>query len=90
MDQKIHSQLDELKEEERLLTPLTGLEIREGEEWLIAHVQNTSFHELASLAKHGGPLKDSKLANLNPFLCPTSGLLRVGGRTHKSSLPEGK
>ena len=90
MDQKIHSQLDELKEEERLSTPLTGLEIREGEEWLIAHVQNTSFHELASLAKHGDPLKDSKLANLNPFLCPTSGLLRVEGRTHKSSLPKGK
>ena len=51
-------------------------------------MQSTSFHELASLAKHGGPLKDSKLANLNPFLCPTSGLLRVGGRIHKSSLPE--
>ena len=77
-----------LKEEERLSTPLTGLEIREAEEWLIAHVQQTSFDEVASLAKHGGPLKDSKLANLNPFLCPTSGLLRVGGRIHKSSLPE--
>ena len=47
-----------------------------------------SFDEVASLAKHGGPLKDSKLANLNPFLCSTSGLLRVGGRIHKSSLPE--
>ena len=46
------------------------------------------FDEVASLAKHGGPLKDSKLANLNPFLCPTSGLLRLGGRIHKSSLPE--
>ena len=77
-----------LKEEERLSTPLTGLEIREAEEWLIAHVQKTSFDEVASLAKHGGPLKDSKLANLNPFLCPTSGLLRVGGRIHNSSLPE--
>ena len=77
-----------LKEEERLSTPLTGLEIREAEEWLIVHVQKTSFDEVASLAKHGGPLKDSKLANLNPFLCPTSGLLRVGGRIHKSSLPE--
>ena len=79
-----------LKEEERLSTPLTGLEIREAEEWLIAHVQKTSFDEVASLAKHGGPLKDSKLANLNPFLCSTSGLLRVGGRIHKSSLPEGE
>ena len=77
-----------LKEEERLPIPLTGLEIREAEEWLIAHVQQTSFDEVPSLAKHGGPLKDSKLANLNPFLCPTSGLLRVGGRIHKSSLPE--
>ena len=47
-----------------------------------------SFDEVASLAKHGGPLKDSKLAKLNPFLCPSSGLLRVGGRIHKSSLPE--
>ena len=79
-----------LKEEERLSTPLTGLEIREAEQWLIANVQKTSFDEVASLVKHGGPLKDSKLANLNPFLCPTSGLLRVGGRTHKSSLPEGE
>ena len=59
-----------MKEEERLPIPLTGLEIREAEEWLIAHVQQTSFDEVASLAKHGGPLKDSKLANLNPFLCP--------------------
>ena len=46
------------------------------------------FDEVASLAKHGGPLKDSKLANLNLFLYPISGLLRVGGRIHKSSLPE--
>ena len=48
-----------LKEEERLSTPLTGLEIRETEEWLIAHVRKTSFDEEASLAKHSGPLKDS-------------------------------
>ena len=32
-----------LTEEERLSSPLTGLEIREAEEWLIAHVQKTSF-----------------------------------------------
>ena len=77
-----------LKEEERLSTSLTGLEMREADEWLVAHVQKTSFDEVALLAKQGVPLKDSKLANLNPFLCCTSGLLRVGERIHKSSLPE--
>ena len=78
MDQKLRLiRNSKLKEEERLSTPLTGLEIREAEEWLIVHVQKTGFDEVASLAKHGGPLKDSKLANLNPFLYPTSGLLHV-------------
>ena len=33
-------------------------------------------------------MKDSKLANLNPFMCPTSHFLRVGGRIHKLLLPE--
>ena len=77
-----------LKEDERLSTSSTGLEIQEAEEWLIVHVQETSLLEEVSLAKHRGPVKNSKLTNLNPFLCPTSGLLRVGGRSHRSSLPE--
>ena len=77
-----------MKEEERINSPLTGLEIQNAEEWLISHVQEASFpQEIASCKQHG-PVKDSNLANLNPFMCPTSHFLRVGGRIHKSLLPE--
>lgn len=71
-----------VKEEE------TGLEIQNAEEWLISHVQEASFSEEVTSGKQHGPVKDSNLANLNPFMCPNSHCLRVGGRIHKSLLPE--
>ncbi|XP_068726126.1 uncharacterized protein [Montipora capricornis] len=77
-----------VKEEERIDTSLTGLEIQGAEEWLITHVQEASFPEYVRSVKQHGVLKNSNLANLNPFLCPSSGFLRVGGRIHKSLLPE--
>ena len=77
-----------VKEEERVDSPLTGLEIQNAEEWLISHVQEASVSEEVTSGKQHGPVKDSNLANLNPFMCPTSHCLRVGGRIHKSLLPE--
>ena len=77
-----------VKEEERIDSPLTGLEIQNAEEWLISQVQEASFPEEITSSKQPGPVKDSNLANLNPFMCPTSHFLRVGGRIHKSLIPE--
>ena len=77
-----------VKEEERIDSPLTSLEIQNAEEWLISHVQEASFPEEITSSKQHGPVKDSYLANLNPFMCPTCHCLRVGGRIHKSLLPE--
>ncbi|XP_015772177.1 PREDICTED: uncharacterized protein LOC107350464 [Acropora digitifera] len=77
-----------VKEDERIDSPLTGLEIQNAEEWLISHVQEASFHEEIASSKQHGPMKDSNLANLNPFMCPTSRFLRVGGRIHKLLLSE--
>ena len=77
-----------VKEEGRIDSSLTGLEIQKGEEWLISHVQAASFPEEIASSKQHGLVKDSNLANLNPFMCPTSHFLRVGGRIHKSLLPE--
>ena len=77
-----------VKEERRIDSSLTGLEIRNGEEWLISQVQAASFPEEIASSKQHGLVKDSNLANLNPFMCPTSHFLRVGGRIHKSLLPE--
>ena len=77
-----------VKEEERVDSPLTGLEMQNAEEWLISHVQEASFSEEVTSCKQHSPVKDSNLANLNPFMCPTSHCLRVGGRIHKSLLPE--
>jgi len=77
-----------VKEEERVDSPSTGLEIQNAEEWLISHVQEASFSEEVTSGKQHGPMKDSNLANLNLFMCPTSHCLRVGGRIHKSLLPE--
>ncbi|KAL9956140.1 hypothetical protein ACROYT_G037576 [Oculina patagonica] len=57
-----------VKEEERIDSPLTGLEIQNAEEWLISHVQEESFTEEIASCKQHGPLKDSNLANLNPFM----------------------
>ena len=39
------------KEEERIDNPLTGLEIRNAEEWLTSHVQETSFPEEITSSK---------------------------------------
>ena len=77
-----------MKEEERIDSPLTGLEIQNAEEWLISQVQEASFPEEITSSKQPGPVKDSNLANLNPFMCPTSHFLRVGGRIHKSMISE--
>ena len=67
-----------MKEERRIDSSLTGLEIRNGEEWLISQVQAASFPEEIASSKQHGLVKDSNLANLNPFMCPTSHFLRVG------------
>ena len=79
-----------VKEEGRIDSSLTGLEIRNGEEWLISQVQAASFPEEIASSKQHGLVKDSNLANLNPFMCPTSHFLRVGGTIPKSLLPEEK
>ena len=77
-----------VKEEERIDSSLTGLEIQNAQEWLISQVQEASFPEDITSSKQPGPVKDTNLSNLNPFMCPTSHCLRVGGRNHKSLLPE--
>lgn len=77
-----------MKEEERIDSSLTGLEIQGAEEWLITHVRKASFPEYIRSVKQHGVLKNSNLANLNPFLCPSSGFLHVGGRIHNLLLPE--
>ncbi|XP_068713051.1 uncharacterized protein [Montipora foliosa] len=77
-----------VKEEERIDSLLTRLQIQGAEEWLITHVQEASFPEYVRSVKQHGFLKNSNLANLNPFLCPSSGFLRVGGRIHRSLLSE--
>ncbi|KAL9970153.1 hypothetical protein ACROYT_G022481 [Oculina patagonica] len=77
-----------VKEEERIDSPLAGLEIQNAEEWLISHVQEENFPEEIASCKQHDPVTKSNLANLNPFMCPTSRFLRVGGRIHKSLLPE--
>ncbi|XP_078357270.1 uncharacterized protein LOC144642154 [Oculina patagonica] len=56
-----------VKEEERIDSPLPGLEIQHAEEWLISHVQEESFPEEIASCKQHGPVKDSNLANLNPL-----------------------
>ena len=63
-----------MKEDERIDSPLTGLEIQNAEERLISHVQEVSFLEEITASKQHGPVKDtvSNLANLNPFMCLTS------------------
>jgi len=57
-----------VNEEERIDSPLTGLEIQNAEEWLISHVQEASFPEEITSSEQHGPVKDSNLANLNPFV----------------------
>ena len=57
-----------VKEEERIDSPLTGLEIQNAEEWLISHVQEASFSEEVTPGKQHGPVKDSNLANLKRVL----------------------
>jgi len=67
-----------VKEEERIDSPLTGLEIQNAEEWLISNVREASSPEEITSSEQHGPVKDSILANLNPFMCPNSHFLRVG------------
>lgn len=74
--------------DDRRQNVLTGLEIQEAEHWLINRVQVERFSGEISLIGQSKALKDSKLRNLNPFLCQPTGLLRVGGRIHKAELPE--
>ena len=74
-----------MKEEDRIDSPLTGLEIQDAAKWLIAHVQEESFTGEVTSLKQRGPLKNSNLANLNPFMCPTSGFLHVGQWTVKDT-----
>ena len=52
-----------LKEEEKIDSPLTGLEIQNAEEWLIFHVQEASFPKEITSSKQHGPVKDSNLAS---------------------------
>ena len=77
-----------VKQDERRQNVLTGLEIQESEPWLVNRIQIERFSEEISLIGQSKALNDSKLRNLNPFLCQSTGLLRVGGRIHKAELPE--
>jgi hypothetical protein len=77
-----------VKQDERRQNVLTGLEILESERWLVNRIQIEQFSEEISLIRQSKALNDSKLRNWNPFLCQSTGLLRVGGRIHKAELPE--
>ena len=77
-----------VKQDERRQNVLTGLEIQESERWLVNRIQIERFSEEISLIRQSKALNDSKLRNLNPFLCQSTGLFRVGGRIHKAELPE--
>jgi hypothetical protein len=77
-----------VKQDERRQNVLTGLEIQESERWLVNRIQIERFSEEISLIRQSKALNDSKLRNLNPFLCQSTGLFRVGGRIHKAELSE--
>jgi hypothetical protein len=64
------------------------LKIQESERWLINRIQIERFSEEISLIGQSKALNDSKLRNVNLFVCQSTGLLRVGGRIHKAELPE--
>lgn len=76
------------QKKDRALELLTVPEIEEAEHWIIDQVQHECFHEDIINVLDGSVAGGSKLKNLTPFVCMTSGLLRVGGRIHKSTLPE--
>ena len=76
-----------VKADNRCYSPLTATEIQEAEQWLMVQVQASCFEEIFK-AQNNTPSENSRLRNLNPVLCPETGLLRVGGRIHKSLLPE--
>ena len=68
----------------------TVAEREEAETFILKEVQRTAFaDEITRLSSKGGSgkcKKNSPLLKLNPFL-DDRGLLRVGGRVEKSSLP---
>lgn len=76
-----------VKADNRCYSPLTATEIQEAEQWLMVQVQASCFEEIFK-AQNNTPSENSRLRNLNPVLCPETGLLGVGGRIHKSVLPE--
>ncbi|CAB3992660.1 Hypothetical predicted protein [Paramuricea clavata] len=76
----------QVKQDKRRQNVLTGFEIQESERWLVNRIQIERFSEEILLIRQSKALNDSK--NLNPFLCQSTGLLRVGVRIHKAELPE--
>lgn len=64
---------------------LCAREVKEAEARLIALVQATRFSDEIRKIKDNQPIKQSRIANLSPFL-DDQGLLRVGGRLQNSNL----
>ncbi|XP_055308905.1 uncharacterized protein LOC129572830, partial [Sitodiplosis mosellana] len=68
--------------------PISSEELRQTEVKLIKLVQNDMFStEITPLAKGQAVGMKSSIANLDPYL-DINGVLRVGGRIQKSSLPD--
>ena len=70
---------------DRRVGPLTVSELRHAELYWVSFVQQEQFAEEISALKAGRKiLRSSSLVSLNPFL-DDCGLLRVGGREHRSN-----
>lgn len=68
--------------------PITVDELRQTESQLIKCVQNETFSTEIMLLKKGKSVElKSSIQNLDPYV-DSNDILRVGGRIHKSSLPE--
>lgn len=67
------------------ITPLTLEELQSAELEILKHIQRQHFEE-EMLLTSSGMKKSSQLSGLDPFM--ESGLLRVGGRLRRSTIPE--
>lgn len=66
---------------------LTVDDLKEAELEIIRHCQRRRFQDEINSLKKGEPIKRSSyIYKLNPVL--QDGILRVGGRLHRSAMPE--
>ena len=75
-------------QQEKLISPLSGSEVRAAEVWILAQEQKVSYEEESRCFKKQRPLPSSSpLLPLAPVR-DDKGLIRVGGRIGKAPIPE--